>query len=151
MRSILLGLAIFLAGCSKHEETTHSHQTEIHTPTPAEAHTHAHTHAPTNQQTISKSLTLLDLTFDLLAEGQLIPDNEYHVEMVVVDGPLGATVRLWIGDASGVGSMKTKADIHGEQYHAHVLVPKDINDTTALWVEVRTIGGNIALDTISLQ
>jgi hypothetical protein len=47
--------------------------------------------------------------------------------------------------------MKTKADGHGDHYHAHVTVPSKINSNTALWVEIRTLKGSVGLEKIALQ
>jgi hypothetical protein len=97
------------------------------------------------------SLPIAGVMLDIVAQGTLRPSSEYHLEMVLVDGVPGSTIRLWIGNASGTGSMKTKADRHGNNYHAHVLVPKEINEKTALWVELRTPQGSIGLNQIALQ
>jgi hypothetical protein len=97
------------------------------------------------------SLSLAGVTLDIDAQGSLQPNSEYYLEMVLSSGTLGATVRLWIGEKSDVGSMKTKADEHGDHYHAHLMVLSKVDSNTALWVEVRTLKGEVGLGKIALQ
>lgn len=45
-------------------------------------------------------------------------------------------VRVWVGTASAQGSVKSKAEPDGDQYHAHVEVPKSLPKDAQLWIEV---------------
>jgi hypothetical protein len=46
-----------------------------------------------------------------------------------------------VGIASAEGSAKGKAVAEGEEWHAHVEVPKPIPDKSQLWVEIETDAG----------
>ena len=146
--TLAIGAFLLITACGSQEPETKITPDAVETTTTV-ASGHGHDHG--NQPTISMSLPIAGVMLDIVAQGTLRPSSEYHLEMVLVDGVPGSTIRLWIGNASGTGSMKTKADRHGNNYHAHVLVPKEINEKTALWVELRTPQGSIGLNQIALQ
>ena len=155
MRFLLLGFLLFITACGSKEPETSNTQKTTEAPKPpaiTESDTgHGHGHEHSDQPTISMSLSLAGVTLDIDAQGSLEPNSEYHLEMVLIDGTPGATVRLWIGEKSGVGSMKTKADGHGDHYHGHAIVPKEINEKTALWIEVQSVTGDREIGRIALQ
>ena len=152
MRFLLLGTLLIIAACGSREETKPSTTTTpvVEAPTkqpPADVHRHNHG----NQKTITETITLAGVTLRVAAQGTLKPNSEYHLEIALIEGIPGATVRLWIGESDGIGSMKTKADGHGDHYHAHVQSPAQINDKTALWIKVQTIKGDIGIGSIALK
>ncbi len=154
--TLIIGTVLVLTACGSEEaqETTTSKtptaSTTTKTPTTAPAgNGHGHSHG--NQPNVSMAISLAGVTLDINAQGTLAPNAEYHVEIALVAGAPGAIVRLWIGDASGKGSMKTKADGHGDHYHAHVVAPKEINNKTAMWVEVQGVSGDRETGRIALQ
>ena len=55
--------------------------------------------------------------------GGLKPGSQLHVEGEVVSGPATEVLRVWVGDASGVGSMKARTDVLNGRFHVHVVVP----------------------------
>ena len=149
--TVLLGTLLLVTACGSKEEVVNTPKpapTPPPTSTPAQS---AHGHSHGNQPIISMSLSLVGVTLDINAQGTLRPNAEYHIEIALVAGTPGAVVRLWIGDESGVGSMKSKADGHGDHYHAHAIVPKEINEKTALWIEVQSVTGDRATGKIALQ
>jgi hypothetical protein len=154
MRFLLLGSLLLITACGSQEPETPNTQKTIEAPkAPVKTTTsdtgHGHDHG--EQHTISMSLSLAGVTLDITAQGTLQPNSEYHLEMALIEGAPGATGRVWIGEASGVGSMKTKADGHGDHYHGHAIVPKEINEKTALWIEVQSVTGDREIGRIALQ
>ncbi len=152
--TLIIGTVLLLTACGNEDTQkssapeTPATTTKAPAPTPA-GNGHGHSHG--NQPSISIAISLAGVTLDIVAQGTLAPNAEYHVEMALIDGTPGAVVRLWIGDESGVGSMKTKADGHGDHYHAHAVVPKEINAKTAMWVEVQSVTGDRETGRIALQ
>ena len=145
--SLILGTITLLISCGKTEE---SNKAPMTAPTRATTETgHGHSHG--NQPMISESLSIAGITLDINVQGSYTPGTEYHIEMALVNGKQGATVRLWIGDETGVGSMKTKADSHGDHYHAHVLAPIKLGFQTALWIEVQATDGQTGKGRIELH
>ena len=66
-------------------------------------------------------------------------------------GEKPAAVRLWIGNESGDGALKTKADAHDDHYHAHVEAPTTLADDIAMWVEVEDANGERSKASIPLD
>ncbi|MAI67175.1 MAG: hypothetical protein CMJ26_04795 [Phycisphaerae bacterium] len=154
--TLIIGTSLALTACGndKAQDATTPEKTSVtapaKTPKPVPIDNgHGHSHG--NQPTISMALSLSGVTLDINAQGTLAPNAEYHVDIGLIAGAPGAVIRLWIGDASGKGSMKTKADSHGDHYHAHVLAPKEINDKTAMWFEVQGVSGDRETGQIALQ
>lgn len=50
-------------------------------------------------------------------------------------------VRAWVGVQDAEGSVKGKAVAAGEEWHAHVEVPKPIPAKSQFWVEIETDAG----------
>ena len=69
------------------------------------------------------------------------PEEELHIDLELTSGPMPEAIRLWIGTESGEGSMKTKAEMDGNNSHVHVTCPATITDATALWIEVKDANG----------
>jgi hypothetical protein len=63
------------------------------------------------------------------------------VDIVQTAGPTPAAVRLWIGEKSGAGSLKTKASGHDNHFHGRAEVPSQIPAGAALWIEVESASG----------
>ncbi len=146
MRILLLGSLLLIASCGTKESETPK-TSEVPKPTvkaPVDS-------SNTIPEVVSISLSLAGVTLDVKAHGTVTPNAEYRIEIALISGTPGATVRLWIGDKSGVGSMKTKAVGHGDHYHARVLAPKEINEKTAIWIEVVSVTGDREIGHIALQ
>ena len=80
--------------------------------------------------------------------GGLEPGSELHVAGEVVSGPATEVLRVWVGDASAVGSMKAKADVVKGHFHVHVEVPAEIPAGAALWFE--HVGADGEVQTVSV-
>lgn len=151
MRIITLGTLLLLIACGGKEETTNT-PASTPQPEPTVATTppsHGQNHG--SQQTISESMSIAGVTININMKGTLRPNSEYQGVITLVSGKQGATIRLWIGDESGAGSMKYKANGHGDHYHATAVVPKEINAKTAMWIEVQSVSSERELGKIALQ
>ena len=73
--------------------------------------------------------------------GTLKGGAEYHVAGRQTAGPATDTLRFWIGDDSGKGSVKARANLHDGHFHVHVMVPAEIPAGAALWIEAMTADG----------
>jgi len=80
--------------------------------------------------------------------GAMAPGGELHVAGEVVSGPATDVLRVWIGDATGVHSMKAKADVVKGHFHVHVEVPAELPAGAALWFE--HVGGDGEVQTVSV-
>jgi hypothetical protein len=153
--TFILGTAITLTSCSSEEAkpvppSPIPAPTVVAPPPPVQAPSgHGHNHG--NQPIINESLTIAGVTLNIAAQGNFVPGADYHIEIALVSGTQGAVVRLWIGEEDGVGSLKTKADSHGDHYHGHALVPIKINSKTALWVDVTGVDGQTGKGRIALK
>ncbi len=151
---MLLATLSLLISCN---ETEQKQPNELAKPVPvassdsAHSHSHSHSHSHGNQPTISESISVAGITLNIDAHGTLAPGNEYHLDIALVDGPVGAVIRLWIGNEDGTGSMKTKADAHGDHYHAHVQAPLKLSNTSALWIDVQSTDGQTGKGRIELK
>jgi len=153
--TLILGTVALLVACGGSKEET----TNIPAPTetaPATAPKSLSVvdpdHDQGNQPAVSESISIAGITLHINAQGKLVPNAKYRIEMALVSGEQSATVRIWIGDESGVGSMKMKAGGHGDHYHVpDIAVPKEVNSKTALWIEVQSASGEKELGKIALQ
>ena len=151
--TILLGTLLVVTACGGKEETANTAK-PVAAPTPPPASTpaqSAHGQIQGNMPRISMSLSLAGVTLDIVAQGTLKPMSRYRIDLALLAGAPGAVVRVWIGDESGVGSAKSKANGHGDHYHASAIVPKEINEKTALWIEVQSVTGDRESGRIALQ
>jgi hypothetical protein len=79
-----------------------------------------------------------------------VAGQESHFDLSVTpeSGATGsgaiAAVRVWIGAADAVGSMKAKADGEPAHLHVHVEAPATLGATSKLWVELEFEGGGAA-------
>ncbi|MCP4758404.1 MAG: hypothetical protein GY894_08655 [Planctomycetes bacterium] len=98
-----------------------------------------------------RSVALFGATLEVSIKGTLKAGGELHVEITQTAGAPLETLRVWIGAASGVGSIKTKADAHDGYFHAHVAVPSPLDPEAVFWLETRTAKGSIGLTSLPLN
>jgi membrane-bound lytic murein transglycosylase B len=125
--TLILGSVFLLTACGS-EETPSAIATETPavketTPAPTPSATPEHGRSYGNQPTISTSLSLASVTLNIVGQGTLKPMSQYRLNIALVAGTPGAIVRLWIGEESGIGSVKSKANGHVDHYHASAIVP----------------------------
>lgn len=72
-----------------------------------------------------------------------VKTGEEGAFVIVLSGGTGKpkAIRAWVGVQDAEGSVKGKAVAAGEEWHAHVEVPKPIPDKSQLWVEIETDAG----------
>lgn len=87
------------------------------------------------------SVAAAGATLGVTITGEVEPGAELHVELELSSGPAPGTIRLWVGLESGVGSLKAKADRHGEHFDGHVEVPEELAANAKLWIQVEPSTG----------
>jgi len=98
------------------------------------------TELDSNQQ-YKQTVTLAGITLEITVQGTISPNATLDVSLLQTAGGHASAIRLWVGDESGVGSVKTKTHSHGSAAHAHVQAPATLPADTAVWVEVQTPSG----------
>jgi len=74
--------------------------------------------------------------------GDLTPGGETLFELEIEDDPGIVAVRIWVGDESGRGSLKSLAGRDGPgRYHAHVELDDTLPEGSRVWIEVETEEG----------
>lgn len=96
------------------------------------------------------TITIGGTTLEVTISGAIEPNGEVDADIVHTGGPAPAAVRLWIGEESGVGSLKTKADGHDDHFHGRAEVPPRVPAGAALWIEVESASGERASAPLSL-
>ncbi|MAB82872.1 MAG: hypothetical protein CMJ24_05475 [Phycisphaerae bacterium] len=80
-------------------------------------------------------------TLEISTVGLKQPNATLTVNIDHVSGPVPDTIRLWIGSRSGEGSVKSKADAHGDHWHGDATFPDVMTSRTALWIEIEDENG----------
>ncbi len=137
-----LAAALSIAGCGNestpHDATAHS-EDDGHThaaPEPAEPDQDGH-----GAMRSLGSVVIAGTSLDISAGGAPTPNTLMHVNIEHDDGPAPAAVRLWIGNEAGDGSVRSKADATGGDFHGHVEVPAELDADAALWIEIESATG----------
>ena len=103
---------------------------------------------------VSRSLGTVELagaTLEISVSGDIAPNSELHVDVIQTAGPTLDAIRLWVGDKSGVGSLKSKADAHDRHFHGHVEAPLTLSMDSALWIEAQDATGERSLSSVPLR
>ncbi len=141
----LAAASLTLSGCDnesgsseKHDHTEHGdHDGHDHDAEGHEDHDHANgDHDGHGTGVDLGSVIVGATTLRVSMSGSVEASAVLHLDIEVVDGPEPAAVRIWIGDESGTGALKSKAMGSGGDYHADTEVPSDFTPESALWVEV---------------
>jgi hypothetical protein len=120
-----------------HDE--HDQDGEMHDEHAHEENMHDHMHEGEPRELGAVTVGGAELQVTLI--GDVEPNREIHVDIIQTGGEKPAAVRLWVGDASGRGSLKSKADGHDNHFHGHAEVPATVDESTELWIEVETTAG----------
>lgn len=89
-------------------------------------------------------------TLSVTVTGDAEPGSELHVELEPSGGADPAGLRLWVGLESAVGSLKAKANSHGEHFDAHVEVPASLAEGAKLWLQVEAASGETETTSLKL-
>ena len=79
----------------------------------------------------------------IMQHGEIAPHGEAHFDIVLSSHPKAPkAIRVWIGDRSASGSVKSRAGKgHSPgEYHALVEVPDELSEGSKLWVEIQGSG-----------
>jgi len=134
----IITLSLSLIGCGS--ETPQTPPTpEVKAPAPTVENSDETVSTGTSEQ--SKTITVAGNTFRVLVKGSIAPNAVLDISIVQTSGTPVAAIRVWIGDASGVGSVKTKAHSHGASSHVHAKAPATLSADAALWIEVQNADG----------
>ena len=90
-----------------------------------------------NDSTAQNTHTLMvaGITLEVNIKGSIAPNAMLDVSLVETSGGRASAIRLWIGDETGVGSVKIRVHSHGSSSHAHVQSPATLLADSALWIE----------------
>ncbi len=115
---------------AEHDHAGHDHGKTDHAPA-AES---ADDHGPTTQlgEQVSGAFTV-----KASRDGALTAGGEAPIDVWVTSATDKVhAVRFWIGTEDGKGSMKAKAELEQDNWHAHAEVPNPIPAQSKLWIEV---------------
>jgi len=98
-----------------------------------------------------ETITLAGNTFRVTVKGSIAPSAVLDVSIVQTSGTPAAAIRVWIGDASGVGSVKTKSHSHGASSHVHAQAPAKLPANSELWIEVQNADGTSGSGSVELN
>ena len=106
-----------------------------------------------NDSTAQNTHTLMvaGITLDISVKGSIAPNAMLDVSLVETSGGPASAIRLWIGDETGVGSVKIRVHSHGSSSHALVQSPATLPANSMLWIEVQNADGTSGSGSLSLK
>ena len=147
----IIALCLSFFGCSNENETTNS---EIKPPSPIVTPPSPgdDTSRDTNDTSRTvNTVTLAGVTLNITIQGSLAPNAVLDVSLVQTAGRPATAFRVWIGDESGVGSIKTKTHSHGNSSHVHARAPATLPANCAVWIEVQNAEGERESGSVGLD
>ncbi len=158
--STTVALSISLPGCG---ESSESKSAETHTADDGhdhagdgddhEGHDHAegeHDDHDHGEMRSLGSVTIAGTKLAVSVSSDIRPSSEVHLDLEVESGPIPATVRFWIGDEAGTGTLKSKADAHDDHFHGQTESPSTM-DGASLWIEIESVNGNRTVGSMPLE
>ncbi len=140
---------LLLIGCgAESQETPPTPDVKVTTPAVVD---NAHENVATGPSEVTKTLTVAGNTFRVLVKGSITPNAVLDVSIVQTTGTPAAAIRVWVGDESGVGSLKVKVHSHGTSSHAHAKAPAKLPENSALWIAVQNADGTSGSGSIQLN
>lgn len=131
------------------EDDGHNHGAEA--PSEDDAHSEgAEDHEHEGEVHELGTVTASGCTIAVTVTGDAEPGSELHVELEPSGDKAPAGLRIWVGLETAVGSLKAKANRHGEHFDAHVEVPDELADGAKLWVQVEDASGGTETTSLSL-
>jgi hypothetical protein len=160
---VAIGLALF--GCTKDSDSSSTTSPPVHAHGDDD-HDHEHDggdddqthsgdedgdgeHAHDDEQALG-SVTIGGVTFEVSISGSVATDAEIHVDMTQTAGPTPLAVRVWVGQESGAGAIRSKTDGHDDHFHGHAEVPSELPADAALWIEVELASGDRIVGSLPL-
>ena len=146
---LIFTLSFSFVGCSSEAPQTPPTPKTPETPAPGVGSTEESISTGTTEH--SKTITVAGNIFRILVKGLIAPNAVLDVSIVQSRGTPATAIRVWVGDESGVGSMKTKVHSHGARSHAHAQAPAKLPANSALWIEVQNADGTTGSEPIQLD
>jgi ABC-type Zn2+ transport system substrate-binding protein/surface adhesin len=139
-------LTMPLTGCEKKPEAPAKSAPDAPAATKHDDHDHdhdhaddthgAHDHGPTTQL---GEQTAEGFTIKAARSGEIKPGEHAAIDTWITGGTAKvSTVRVWVGSQDAKGSMKAKADLLKDKWHADAEVPNPVPAGGKLWVEIET-------------
>ena len=151
---LIVGTFTSLVACSGEDSnTTAPRETKQPTKKPLVDTSSEQSNESTNE-TSSSVTTLGGIPFRVRVIGTIpifAPNAALDVSIAQAGGTRPVAIRVWVGDESGVGSIKTKTHSHGSTYHAHATAPATIPANCAVWIEVQAANGNRSAGSVVLH
>ncbi len=90
------------------------------------------------------SINLGETTFALVLHGTIEAGQSTVLDVTITEGNAPSALRAWVGSKNGRGSVKAllEADKDGT-YHAHMEVPEELAQESAIWLSATTDEGTI--------
>ena len=98
-----------------------------------------------------ETITIAGNTYRVTVKGSIAPNAVIDVSIIQTSRTPAAEIRVWIGDKSGVGSMKTRVHSHGARSHARPQAPATLPGNRALWIEVQHTDGTAGSGSVNLD
>lgn len=145
LASSLIAAGLTLTACEQSEPADdHSHAAgDDHTHAPGDEHDHADDtgdHEEGEPHDLGAA-TISGFDVQVTRYGDIAAGAETSVNISVSGEPQPAAIRVWIGTEDARGSLKARAEVEGDHYHAHVEAPDPLPQGAAVWVEVESAEG----------
>lgn len=85
--------------------------------------------------------TVLGMSISVAQSCNILTSPEGIFLVTIGNGKKPRAMRLWIGDKSAEGSVKTKAESPNNVYDVHLEIPQKLRRTSQLWIEVEPASG----------
>ncbi len=140
-----LALPLTLAGCGRseadhaggggHEGHDHADAAHGHSDGDSDGHDTEHEEHDHGDSASLGPIEVGGATLEISMSGTVHPGEEVHLDIVQTAGSKPVALRFWIGEETGAGSLKSKADTHDSHFHGHVEAPSSL-EGASLWIEV---------------
>ena len=148
--AITLSLALVGCGDEQEKEPQTPVAPEVISPAPAVDTSDEPVLAGVPEQV--QTISIAGNTYRVTVKGLIAPNAVTDVSIVQTSRtPAAATIRVWVGDESGVGSMKIKVHSHGARSHARPQAPSTLPENSAIWIEVQLADGTFDSGSIVIQ
>ena len=137
----LIILILSLVGCGDEPQKTPQTPTAPTTKPPATVVENSDEIISTGIASLVETISLVGNTYRVTVRGSIASNAILDVSIIQISGTPTAAIRVWVGDESGVGSIKTRVHSHGARSHARPQAPSSLPENSALWIEVQLADG----------
>lgn len=146
---IIVGLS--LAGCGDEAQKTPQTPTTPEVNPQARVVENSDENISTGIASLVETISLVGNTYRVAVRGSIASNAMLDVSIIQTSGTPTAAIRVWVGDESGVGSIKTRMHSHGARSHARPQAPSSLPENSALWIEVQGADGSSESGSIVVQ